>query len=252
MKVKPAKSSKLIKEKGSRRGLVPSSADAIHDIPYNNFLDELNPRERKDVQHALASSSDQRFVIFLEKAMSMSGFNPRMSLAAHAKRCGIGLEEFNIWWRKASTQRALAIMQGASPKIAEHTAIDAQSQIVGCERCDGLGWVYAEENLPVDTPGYGIMRIDVKKVPTTDRDGNVSEEVVDVPVYTRTCPAGCDKGKKRIPGDWDSRSAVLTAAGLINQKGPGIQITQHFGGQAMPSAVSRLDVMTIDLEPENA
>lgn len=234
---------KLIKEKDGTRGLVPVGPDSRKDVEYTKYLDELDFGNNGALRQALAASPDIRFTEFFRR-MSMP--KNRVSIVCLAKGCGIDLAEMMNWVSKANNARAMAIFQSASPKIAEHMSIDAESRMVGCERCDGLGFVNADEGLPMDTAGYRILRF--IKTKTKDDDGNVVED--EVPVWIRDCPAGCNRGKVRQAGDEFSREKSLEAAGHINKKGAGIQITQHFGGQSMPSAVGRLDVMTIDLPSE--
>lgn len=224
---------KLIKEKDGARGLVPVGKDSHKDAEYDNYLKALDLENNMALRQALAASPDIRFTEFFRHISSPKN---RCSITYWAKACTIDLAEMMNWVSKANNARAMAIFQGASPKIAEHMSIDAESRMVGCERCDGLGFVNADEGLPIDTAGYRILRT------IHDDEGREKD------IWIRDCPAGCNRGKVRQAGDEFSREKTLEAAGHINKKGAGIQITQNFGGQSMPSAVSRLDVMTIDVE----
>ncbi len=234
---------KTIRERGGRRGLVPSREFAKKDVAYNNYLDGLDPENRKDIQLALALCPDPRFRRFLEYMGRHVG-KTRVSLAANAKACDIGLEEFNDWFQKASTQKAIALFQVQSADLTNQMIELSKNRKVGCERCDGLGWIEAEEGLPGDTPGYRIRRV----IEKTDINGDVTDEKV---LWQRDCPAGCDHGKVLKGGDDFRLAKVLEMAGLINQKSGGIAIVQNFNGQGMGMASARLNnVMTVDVEPE--
>lgn len=215
-------------EKG--RGLVPRGR---LDRAFGDYLNELNPRYNLEVQSALAESTDVRFQTFLER---ISDYKYRqVGLASLAKGCNIELSDFNKWWRKACSQRAIAIATVKSVKITEDIAEDAKSIKVVCARCDGLGWVSAKAGLPEDTPGYRVIG--------KDKD--------DEDAWARDCPNGCESGQIRKPGDSHSRDKILEMSGLI-QKGKGIQINQNFTTVSHSSAVDSLnDILTIDSTVED-
>lgn len=238
---------KKIRERGNLRGLVPSRKNGHDDKPYNEYLNALEPEKRLDIQLALAMCPDIRFKTFLQRMGQHNPAGYKISYAATAKACNIGLEEFGDWFAKGSTQKAIALFQVQKADLTAQMIEAAKNRIVGCERCDGLGWIDAEEGLPMDTPGYKIRRIVTTKA--KDEDGQETEK--EVPVYSRTCPAGCVEGKVLKVGDDFRLEKSLEMAGLINQKGPGFQITQNFGGAGMGNASTRLNQsMTIDVEPE--
>jgi hypothetical protein len=219
-------------EKDKSRGLVPCGPDAHLDTQYSNYLKEIKLDSDPVLQTALAASKDIRFRELLRYlALPSAKSHP---LIYWVKRAEIDLAELMTWMSDTSTARALAVAQQASPKINSHMAVDAESRMVACERCDGLGFVSADAGLPEDVPGYRMLRCDKENKAET---------------WIRDCPMGCDRGKVRAAGDEFAREKLLEQAGLINKKGPGFQLVQHFGGQSMPSAVGRLDRMTLDIEP---
>ena len=226
------------------RGLVPTSSFGRQDQAYNAFLDEMAPHSRPEVQFALAATSDTRFVTFLER-LGQPVCKRVPSLAAVAKECGISLQEFNDWWQRSASQAAIAKAKLKSMEIMADMATDALSSLTSCERCDGIGFVGADAGLANDPPpGYRILRTDERR--TKDEEGNPTIE--EVPVWVRTCP-GCDGARKvRKIGDEFSREKTLEAAGLINQKGPGLQLIQNFGGAGMATSISRLNVLDVDAE----
>ncbi|HXI41897.1 MAG TPA: hypothetical protein VNH83_18075 [Bryobacteraceae bacterium] len=232
MAVKPRRM--LTKERDGARGLVPTGADAHLDTEYARYLDDIGLASDPALKAALASSPDIRFQLFLKYLALPSSAKTKHPLVYCAKRATIDMSEMMAWVSKAHNARALALAQAAAPKINQAMAVDAESRFVACERCDGFGYVSTDPGLPEDTPGYRLLRQDVE----TGKD-----------IWVRTCPNGCDRGKLREPGNEFARERLLEQSGLINKKGIGLQLVQHFGGQSMPSAVSRLDVMTIDVEP---
>jgi hypothetical protein len=197
------------------------------DRVYSAYLDELNPRANDDVQLALAASGDIRFKEFLER-INMPKYR-RASLATIAKACNITLSEFNNWWNRASTQRAIAVAQVGSVMITRDIVEDARTQDVFCPRCDGLGFIAAQPGLPADTPGYRMLE---------PQDGDETLR------YIRNCPqCKTEKVVKRV-GDAHARDKVLELSGLI-KKGAAVQIVQNFSGASHSSALSGLDDLNI-------
>jgi len=237
---------KRIKEKG--RGLVPSRSDGAADKEYGVYLETLDPVGDSAVRLSLALSPDPRFTQFLERVSDPKWntlpWGKAKSLQTIAKGCGISLQEFNNFGQSVAVQRALAIAQKGVASITTDMTIDAQSTMISCERCDGLTWVNAPEGLPESTPGYRIWKFDRR----TDSEGNV----IEIPVFIRDCPVCRAEGRVRTPGDEFSREKLLDMTGLIQKKGPMVAITQNFAGQSMASAVSRMDAITIDVEPVSA
>lgn len=225
------KNKALVLEKDKARGLVPGRADGYKDKVYGSYLEKLDPRHSEDVQTALAASPDPRFREFLERITSAR--YKKVSLQTIAKACGIDLMEFNNWWNKASTQKAIAIAQTSSLQITADMSQDAMSVETVCDRCDGLAFVAAPSGLPETTPGYRSM---------TDSSGQE--------VWIRTCPV-CVDGKVRKPGDTHSRDRILEISGLIQRGKAAVQITQNFGGAAHSSAIRDLDEsMPLDITGE--
>ena len=226
-----------MRERGSPRGMVPVAG--VLDTTYNEYLDGIgirDPERAPVVEFALASSNDVRFREFLNKLKHpfWSSSNNRRgkpaSLAALAKACDISLPQWAEFWQKAQHQRALALAQGG---IVDHVipdmVEDAKSKQISCDRCDGFGFVYADD---VPAKFDGIERLD-------PRDPK-SRQI-------RACPLCKGKGTVLKSGDTDSRKLLLEVSGLTNKKGSAVQITQHFGGMGMESAVDRLNKVTFDL-----
>lgn len=236
---------KRSKERGGRRGLVPAGTDAHLDVQYASYLAEIKLDTDPVLRNALAASSDFRFRELLRYMMYPSAH--KHPLVYWVKNAGIGMEEMMAWMQKAQNARAVAVAQAAAPRINEAMAVDAESRMIACGRCDGLGFVNADEGLPPETPGYRILRM----VEVRRKSADGQDVVEEIPVWIRDCPMGCARGKIREPGDEFSREKLLEQSGLINKRGAGVQIVQNFGGQAMPSAVGRLDVMTIDIGGES-
>lgn len=215
------------------RGMVDGRKYGKLDRVYSAYLDELDPRSNEDVQLALAATEDIRYKEFLER-INMPKYH-RASLATIAKACSITLSEFNNWWSRASTQRAIAVAQVGSVMITRDIVADARTQEVFCPRCDGLGFIAAQAGLPLDTPGYRGLE---------PQDGDESLR------YIRDCPqCKTEKVIKKV-GDAKARDQILELSGLV-KKGAAVQIVQNFGGASHASALSGLDSLnTIDVVPE--
>jgi hypothetical protein len=210
---------------------------------FEEFLRALDPRGQADVQLALASGSDGRFQNFLVDACTTT-----ISYAEIAEKHGITLAEFQAWWTKENTHRALARAAEYSPRRVETLNQDAEPTMGVCERCDGLGHVGAPEGLERENiPGYRVLRFETRR--QKDQEGEWQE--VEVPVWIRDCPAGCNRGKVRKPGSEDAAAMILEMAGLLNKKGQGLSITMNLGGQSLPSAISRMErAVTVDVDAE--
>lgn len=239
---RPAKTKEiaLMKERGSPRGLVPVSGALDHT--YNEYLDSIGIRDPKRapiVEFALASSNDGRFREFLNKLKHpfWSSANGRsrkpLSLATLAKACDISLPQWAEFWQKAQHMRALAAAQDGAVEIMPDMVADAKSKEAPCDRCDGWGWVYADD---VPAKFAGVRRLNPK-------DPKDKRQI-------RVCPL-C-KGSKSVgkTGDTDSRKMLLEVGGFTSKKGSAIQITQHFGGMGMESAVDRLNKVSFSLEED--
>lgn len=224
------KSLQVMREKDHIRGLVPSRGVGIQDKVYGSYLSTLDPRNNEDVQLALAASPDPRFKEFCERVCAPK--YRRVSLQSIAKACNISLLEFNNWWNKESTQRAVAIAQNHSLKVTEDMAQDARSVEDVCPRCDGLTWVGAPAGLPKGTKGYRLL----------------SSEPEDK--WIRDCPKCSAVGTVRKPGDSHARDRLLEMAGITQRGKAGVQIVQNFGGAAHSSAVTQLDVMTLNISAD--
>lgn len=238
--------SKFLVEKDKIRGVVPGETGKVDEV-YATYLDGINVGTDPELHIALAASSDARFRTFLE-LLSKPG-KKYLKHSTLAKRCGIDLLEFSQFYSKASTQMAIARAQKRAAGIVDDMAVDAASRSEFCERCDGLGWVNALDNLPIETPGYRIMGM--KTVPGNPEKGVPDREE---PIWSRTCPKCKGATTIRTPGDEHSRDKVLEIAGLINKGGKGgaaVQIVQNFSGASHSSAVTgSLDQLTVDVDCE--
>lgn len=239
------KVAKMLVEKDKLRGLVPASENGKKDEVYGAYLQRLEIETSASIQLALAQSADPRFRRFLEL---MSSPNRTTKIQTVAKQCGIDLIEFGNWFSKAANQIAIAEAQLRAAGIVSDMAGDALTRDEFCERCDGLGWIAAAENLPVETVGYRILGMKTVK---GDPERNVPDR--DEPLWCRTCPKCKGKTTVREAGDEHARERVLEIAGVIQRGGKaGVSIIQNFGGAGHTAAVSgAMSALTIDVEAED-
>jgi len=195
-----------------KRGMVP--ADGKFDHAYNTFLRVLDPRgdspESAAIRHALACSTDLRFVEFGKRIMQRDSRGHRQPcLATVAKQCAISLSEFDAWADKSSAQWATSIAHRASPRIMSDMVKAAQTRKEPCSRCDGTG------------------EIELNKKP-------------------RTCPLCKGAGEVDKIGDAHSQDKVLETAGVVGKKsGASVKLVQNFG--TIESATDRLNKVTFEV-----
>lgn len=225
---------KLVKEAGkgereSGRGLVPAASHGRFDEPYNSYLGELKPRDNTEFQFACASSTDIRFRMFLEH-LSEPRYR-RYSLATIAKKCDISLPQFHEFWQSAQKNIALARAQGALPALYSDLIEDAKTRSVPCVRCDGFGFIpdgssessnLEQTNVPAGVPGK-----------------------------IRTCPQCKGVGTQREPGNQHARDKILETTGMVKRGGgAAVQITQHFGGMGIESAVDTMSQISFAVDDD--
>lgn len=215
----------LIREKDGLRGLVPGRSKGADDKAYGEYLKKIDPRNKQDVQVALACTEDVRFQEFLERVQSTKYKN--VSMQSIAKACNISLMEFTKWWRKASTQQAIATAQTATIEVVQDMVEDARSTMAVCERCDGMTWISAPPGLPKTTPGY-------RQIQPPSAPG-------DPGLWARTCPA-CVDGRVRKTGDTHSRDKLLEIGGLVQKGKGGVSVVLNLGGADHMSAVPDLEM----------
>ena len=216
-------------ERNSPRGLVPTSEFADLDTPYVEFLNEVNPREDKDAQFALAASTDKRFREFIEVANSPK--YKRWSLATIAKKLDITLPEFANFWAKAGQAAAMARAARGLAAMTDDMLADAASKSEACERCDALGWVAAAAGIDPAPDGYRFMG-----------DGPEGER------WARTCPV-CQGAKRlRAVGDAHARDKILAMNG-IGQKGSGVVVAiNNYAGMGIESAGNRMSSVAFEVD----
>lgn len=221
---------KFIPEKNSNRGgIQPANPNSDH--AYNAFLNGIDPRgsspKSAAICHELACSADNRFREFL-RLLTHPTYK-RSGLATIARHCGISLKEFNEWAKKAYNQWSLAIALERGPQVTTGIADHACARDTKCDRCDGFGWVYVQDDL------------DPKQVKGLKKMGERQ---------IRACPDCEGKGTVSRPGDPHSIDKILEMTGMTGKRSPAVQINQNFGGMGMDAASERLAAITFDVGAE--
>lgn len=228
-KVPKPKPKMFMKERGSPRGLVPTSSFGRLDEPYNAYLTQLDPRgdtpQAQATRQALAAASDDRFQEFLARVNHP--MYRKFSLATVAKKCDISLPQFAEFWQKAQKMRALAMAQEGIVSFIPDMVSEAHTQDQACDRCDGWGFVYTEETVP------GTKAV--------DPDDPASKRI-------RACPACKGTGRAKKAGNAESRKMLLEVTGMAGRGGgSSVKLVQNFGGSTMESAVDKMNRVTFEV-----
>ncbi len=223
----------LMIERGSPRGLVPNLHFGAFDISYNEYLAKLDPRgdseQSEAVRFALASASDKRFQTFFERLQDPTC--KRYTLATIAKYCDISLPQMAEFWNKAQKMRALVKAQEGIVSFIPDMVEEAHTQDLACDRCDGFGFVYVEDQ-PAD-PKLGIKPL---------RPDDPASRMI------RTCPNCKGTGRSKKEGNPDSRKQLLEMTGMVGRGGgASVKLVQNFGGSTMESAVERMNRVTFEV-----
>lgn len=221
-----------VRERGKKsRGLIPAAEFSWADHDYNGYLDSLELRSEtaeKSVQirRAMAASHDRRFNRMLANLHSHP--HRKEPLALLANSAGISLREFKDFVVAAQKERAAELAVDGVVEITPDLIRTAKAQDAPCDRCDGFGWVDAEDGQPGTRKSKGA-------IPKTIRD----------------CPACGGKGTRLAPGNQHAIDKLLEVSGLGGKgRGPAVQINQNFGSASMDSAVDQLNRVTFDVEAE--
>jgi hypothetical protein len=164
---------------------------------------------REELQLAVAASPNEKAELLL---LHMTDPALRtMSLPTMAKRCGLRYADVLKLIRDYRLDQGLLKMTEHVPRVMEDIAVDAQSQVVKCPSCSGMGelWKYDKEENPIE----GSNKVCV------------------------TCDG---TGKLRKIGDADARKLMFETLKLTGQRGP--LVAQQFN---MGSAGSVEDVVDV-------
>lgn len=177
-------------------GRALNSARPKRDKIMRVFYEEVDLPEFKE---ALQFSKDPRFRMLFE-AISSPKLH-KCSFAELCRRCGLGIHDISNIYRDHQKHRGLMRAYNHMPQILEDTAVDAQTRVVTCDLCNGVGKVFGEDAV------------------------NQQESSI--------CPKCHGDGKVRIVGDKDSRKLMFETAGL--SKGGAQTAVQVNVGGAVPS-----------------
>jgi hypothetical protein len=186
-----------------KRVLVPARIDRLQ----NAFIESLGKSE--DLRMALAQIESPHIQKFLAQLT-----NPRWekwTTTSLARKFGIKSTELADIMRRYNMAKGMHTIINGIPQVAADIVVDAQTKLVACPRCDGIGSIALSEN---QTGDDGSERTFGKRKKPTERE----------------CPQceGC--GKIRQEGSNDARKLMFEAAGITGKKGTTIEravITAH-------------------------
>lgn len=136
-------------------------------------------------------SGDDKYKLFLAAMHDPAQSN--LSFSALMRRYNVSLHELQSIYIDAQRQIALLKMSNKLPKVLEDIASDAESKIIACARCDGIG-----------------------TIPSGKRG-------------KRTCPACNGNRRVRAPGDGTARQQMLETMKLVGRSSTNFVVNQNFG-----------------------
>jgi hypothetical protein len=189
-KAKPKRRRLQKTERGGRPvPLAPSEDKAVR-----TFYETVPSAEFCD---ALGLSKDEKFEtlgrLMLDPRRRDTSFATKMIIAK------VTLVDLYDFWSKHQLHVGLLKLANRVPKILDDVAQDAESKMVACSRCDGIGTVL---------------------------DLGPNNEIAAKP---RVCPLCEGTRKIRAVGDKAARDLVFESVGLTGKRPPPVAIQQNFG-----------------------
>ena len=184
-----------IKDRDGR--LMPARAD--QDLEMRGFIESVKELGLGEGFHdCLADQDEQKY-----KSLRALMFDVRYknwSFQAKCRQAKVTLSDLHNIWKDYNLHKGLIRMATHTPKVMEDVAVDAQSRIVNCIKCNALGVIGEAEDQP--------------------------------------CPDCFGEGKIRVAGDSESRKLMFETMGMTGKKGPMVAIQQNFGsGESLESLV---------------
>jgi len=154
--------------------------------------------DRDNLKEALVQSGDP-------VAQSLANYmllGKPVNMGKACRECGITLQKLNELYQKHNLALGMIGVSEHLPQVMVDTAIDAKSQFVVCDRCDGLG--------------------EITRTRIVDDKATKTDEV---------CPKCKGEREVRVSGDPKARDQIFEMVGLTGkQSGPLVALQQNFTG----------------------
>lgn len=198
------------------------SKEPLHDhqgrvIPRDPLKDEalqrfINNVDEDALRVALEEAKDPKYQTFLRARMDPHYKN--VSFMTMCRKFDISIADIDDLYRKSQIHVGMIRSSNHIPKLMEDIAIDAESRMAYCTRCDGTGTV--REVQEYDERG-GSGASSSRSEDDAERGGD------------RVCPMCKGTREVRIAGDRTARDLVYESIGLIGKKGPLVAIQTNIG-----------------------
>lgn len=131
------------------------------------------------------------------------------SVVTICQKVGLQYPQLVKIFKDVKMTQGLIRMYDHVPQVMEDVAIDAQSSLIPCRECEGVGHITLKEPVhDLDDPTK-IASYDIREKECLNCEG---------------------VGKVRKMGDQDSRKMVFEAIGLVSKRGPTVNIQNNNGG----------------------
>jgi len=173
--------------------------------PVENFLEAAGMDE---LMEALEFSPKDRL-----QALRAAMLDPKPG-ASFKKNCAkyeVNLTDLVEACSDLQRARGVVAMLKHLPQVMEDVAVDAKSQTVYCQKCDGKGVIFE------------------------GKDDNAIE---------RQCPQCKGRAEVRVPGDKDARNLVFEASNLKGRQAK-VQIQQNFGSPSVEDSINMVQKILV-------
>ena len=170
--------------------------------PVENFLEAAGHDE---LMEALEFSPKERLQAL---RAAMLDPKPGSSFKRNCAKYEVNLTDLVECCSDLQRARGVVAMLKHLPQVMEDVAIDAKSQTVYCQKCDGGGVIFVKDSDP------------------------------------KQCPQCKGKKEVRVPGDKDARNLVFEASNLKGRQAK-VQIQQNFGSPSVEDSINMVQKILV-------